>query len=198
MDDALGSGESIITEDGIEVISSPTTLAHLLRVAQRTFGDLGLVKAVVDVERPSAREQVEIGPGSGHSGSCRGRRARTGEAVNRAALHPGLTSDRWGQMNLADQLANIGTEVARAARSKARGDDLRLGQHFDLVLELFEFTLDDDRWRGQRMEIGRARELVCDYLAGENEYGSSAESLDAYFLPFAYLALQNAAGVIDP
>ena len=51
MDDALGYGESIITEDGIEVISSPTTLAHLLRVAQRTFGDLGLVKAVVDVER---------------------------------------------------------------------------------------------------------------------------------------------------
>ena len=51
MDDALGYGESIITEDGIEIISSPTTLAHLLRVAQRTFGDLGLVKAVVDILR---------------------------------------------------------------------------------------------------------------------------------------------------
>ena len=118
--------------------------------------------------------------------------------MSRTALHPGLTSDRWGLMSLAEQLANIGTEVARAARAKARGDDLRLERHFDLVLELFEFTLDDDRWRGQRVEIGRARELVCDYLVGENEYGSSAESLDAYFLPFAYLALRNAAGVINP
>ena len=51
MDDAPGYGESLLTEDGIEIISNPTTLAHLLRVAERTFGDLGLVKAVVDVER---------------------------------------------------------------------------------------------------------------------------------------------------
>ena len=51
MDDAPGYGESLLTEDGIEIISNPTTLAHLLRVAERTFGDLGLAKAVVDVER---------------------------------------------------------------------------------------------------------------------------------------------------
>jgi len=50
MDDAPRD-ESLSDEDGIEVISNPTTLAHLTRVAQRTFGDLGLVKAVVDVER---------------------------------------------------------------------------------------------------------------------------------------------------
>jgi hypothetical protein len=50
MDDATGSGESLTAEDGIEIISKPTTLAHLTRVAQRTFGDLGLVKAVVDVD----------------------------------------------------------------------------------------------------------------------------------------------------
>ena len=91
---------------------------------------------------------------------------------------------------MAEQLANIGTEVARAARAKAQGNGVRLQQHFDLVLELFEFTLGDDRWRGQRVEIGRSRELVCDYLVGENEYGSTAETLDAYFLPFAYLALR--------
>jgi len=50
MDDAPRD-ESLSDEYGIEVISNPTTLAHLTRVAQRTFGDLGLVKAVVDVER---------------------------------------------------------------------------------------------------------------------------------------------------
>lgn len=105
-------------------------------------------------------------------------------------LHAGLTHERWERMSLADQLANIGTEVARAARAKNRQDDRRLGQHFFLALELFAFTLDDERWRNQRVEIGRTREIVCDYLVGDNEYDSSAESLDAYFLPFSYLSLR--------
>lgn len=106
------------------------------------------------------------------------------------ALHGGLTHERWERLSLADQLANIGAEVARAARAKGRQDDNRLQQHFDLALELFEFTLDDERWRDQRVEIGRAREIVCDFLAGDNEYESSSASLDAYFLPFSYLSLQ--------
>ena len=112
--------------------------------------------------------------------------------MSEAALHGGLTHERWERLSLADQLANIGTEVARAARAKNRPDEGRLQRHFELVLELFEFTLDDERWRQQRLEIGRAREIVCDFLAGDNEYGSSAESLDAYFLPFSYLSLQAA------
>ncbi len=106
------------------------------------------------------------------------------------ALHGGLTHERWERMSLADQLANIGTEVARAARAKDRQDDRRLQRHFDLALELFEFTLDDDRWRNQRVEIGRAREIACDFLVGDNEYESTTESLDAYYLPFSYLSLR--------
>lgn len=110
--------------------------------------------------------------------------------MREAALHGGLTHERWERLSLADQLANIGTEVARAARARSRRDDHRFQHHFDLALELFAFTLDDDRWRNQRVEIGRAREIVCDFLAGDNEYESTAESLDAYFLPFSYLSLR--------
>jgi len=51
MVDPSGSGPSDLGELGIEIITEPTTLAHLIQVAERTFGDLGLVKAVVDVER---------------------------------------------------------------------------------------------------------------------------------------------------
>ncbi len=103
------------------------------------------------------------------------------------ALHGGLTRDRWYRLGLADQLANIGAEVARAARAKNAGNESRLRNHLDLALELFEFTLDDERWRDQRVEIARARELVCDFLAGDNEFESTPESMDAYFLPFSYL-----------
>jgi len=51
MDDGPDPGAVSPTEVGIEIISEPTTIAHLKQVAERTFGDLGLVKAVVDIER---------------------------------------------------------------------------------------------------------------------------------------------------
>lgn len=51
-DDAPANGEALTTEDeGIERISSPASLVPLAHVAERKFGDLGLVKAVVDIER---------------------------------------------------------------------------------------------------------------------------------------------------
>jgi hypothetical protein len=109
--------------------------------------------------------------------------------MSEAALHGGLTGERWQRLSLADQIANIGAEVARAARAKNAGDEDRLRRHLDLALELFELTLDDERWRGQRVEIARTRELVCDFLAGDNEFESTAESMDAYFLPFSYLTV---------
>lgn len=55
-------------------------------------------------------------------------------------------------------------------------------------LELFDLTLADERWRGRRKEISRARELVCDFLVGDNVHRSTPGSLDAYFLPFAVTA----------
>ncbi len=52
MDDpAAQGGDELIDENGVEIVSSPTTLEHLKQTAERTFGELGLVKAVVDVER---------------------------------------------------------------------------------------------------------------------------------------------------
>jgi len=51
MDDAPADRDALTSDEGIEIVSSPTSLAHLAHVAERTFGDLGLVKAVVDLER---------------------------------------------------------------------------------------------------------------------------------------------------
>jgi len=69
--------------------------------------------------------------------------------------------------------------------SEGLNNEERLHGALDRCLELFDLTLADDRWRNRRREIGRAREIVCDFLVGDNAYGSTAESLDAYFLPFA-------------
>lgn len=107
------------------------------------------------------------------------------------ALHPGLTVGRWQTMTLYEQLGNIGSEVGRAARAKAQENEERFARALDRALELFDLTLADERWRGRRKEIARAREIVCDFLVGANEHGSTAELLDAYFLPFAVAARQG-------
>jgi hypothetical protein len=108
-------------------------------------------------------------------------------------LHPGLNSGRWHELSLVEQLANVGSEVGRAARARALGNERRLGPAMDRALELFDLTLADPRWRHRLKEIARAREVVCDYLVGENVHGTSVESLDAYFLPFAMAARRNSA-----
>lgn len=102
-------------------------------------------------------------------------------------FHREAASGRWFELSLMEQLGNVGTEVARAARAKAAGK--RAWHALVRALELFDLTIADDRWRGpKRREICRAREIVCDYLVGDNTHASSAESLDAYFLPYAVAA----------
>ncbi len=103
-------------------------------------------------------------------------------------LHAGLAAGRWRELTLLEHLANIGSEVGRATRAKSLDDEHRLYKALDRCLELFDLTLADARWHGRRREIARAREVVCDFLVGDNAYGSTAESLDAYFLPFALAA----------
>jgi hypothetical protein len=61
----------------------------------------------------------------------------------------------------------------------------------DRALELFDLTLADRRWHGRLKEIARARGIVCDFLVGDNEFGSTAESLDRYFVPFAMAARRD-------
>jgi hypothetical protein len=107
-------------------------------------------------------------------------------------LHPGLASGRWYTLPLADQLANAGADVGRAIRAKAAGDDVRFASALDRSLELLDLTMADPRWVGPRLrEIARVREVVCDFLVGDNVYGSTPESRDAYFMAFAFASRRD-------
>lgn len=108
------------------------------------------------------------------------------------ALHASLSAGRWYTLTLNEQLGNVGSDVGRAIRAKERCDDVRLQGALERALELLDLTLTDDRWRGpRRREIARAREVVCDFLAGDNDYASTGESLDAYFFAFAAAARRD-------
>jgi len=107
-------------------------------------------------------------------------------------LHASLSAGRWHTLTLNEQLGNVGSDVGRAIQAKARHDDMRFQGALERALELLDLTLTDDRWRGpRRREISRAREVVCDFLVGDNDYSSTGESLDAYFFAFAVAARRD-------
>jgi hypothetical protein len=107
--------------------------------------------------------------------------------TDRRYAHRELAAGRWGRLSLAEQLANVGSEVGRLRRFSGQDERLAAGA-FERALELLDLTLADVRWRGRFREIARARELLCDAAAGGGEYGSTLDAVDRYFLAFAVSA----------
>lgn len=103
-------------------------------------------------------------------------------------MHESLANGRWQQFSLAEQLGNIGSEISRANhwQEQKKQDHAQLA--LERALELFDLTLADQRWSGRRRELCRAREVVCDFFAGDNTYHSTAMNLQKYFDAFAWQA----------
>lgn len=96
--------------------------------------------------------------------------------------HSNLVAGRWLKLSLAEQLGNIGSEIARAIKAGSAQD--KQAAVFR-ALELFDLTLADSRWYGRGSELARAREVVVDFLLGANIYGESPARLERYFMNFA-------------
>jgi hypothetical protein len=104
--------------------------------------------------------------------------------------HRDLAAGRWWELSLAEQLGHVGSEVSRAVRWTSRNPDLARGA-LHRALELLDLTLADPRLREslpRLREIARAREVVADFFAGPNQYGSTGPSLQKYFDAFAIAA----------
>ncbi len=104
--------------------------------------------------------------------------------------HHDVASGRWRNLSLAEQFGHVGSEISRAIRWSTKNPDTSRAALYR-GLELFDLMLDDPRHRGSvacLREIARAREVVVDFLAGANEYGSTAQSLQKYFDQFALAA----------
>jgi hypothetical protein len=98
-------------------------------------------------------------------------------------VHRLHAAGRWHELTLTEQLANVGSEVGRGLRARNAGNESRASAALDRALELFDLTLADQRWRGRRREIARAREIVTRQFFADD--GIADDSLDRYFLAFA-------------
>jgi len=105
-----------------------------------------------------------------------------------------LAAGRWAALSLAEQLANVGSEVDRAIAAWAAQRSDRFDRALARALELFDLTARDDRWRGhRRREILRAREEFCRLFFDDDVASGAARTLRKYFLQFALLARQRSA-----
>ena len=100
-------------------------------------------------------------------------------------LHEELAGGRWHLFGLSEQLGHIGSEISRALSAQTAGNTQRMNAALDRALELFDLTIADPKHHGRLREICRAREVVCDFFYGGNNYHSTGASLDRYFTQFA-------------
>jgi len=99
--------------------------------------------------------------------------------------------EKWQGFSLAEQLANVGSEIERALNWREKGNTGYATTAFERALELLDYTTEDMGNFYRLRELRRLREVIVDYFAGDNVYNSSPESFKNYFYGFNYKASLN-------
>jgi hypothetical protein len=105
--------------------------------------------------------------------------------------HEDLAAGRWKEMTLAEQMANIGSEVGRALNWRKKGNEEYSRKAAVRALELIDLSLDCTESFPRLREVARLREAIVDYFFGENDFSSSEALWRNYFDHFNYAARQE-------
>ena len=103
-------------------------------------------------------------------------------------IHKDLAAGRWFELSLIEQLANIGTDIERCINWKKKEHAEYSRAAFDRALELLYLTVEDPKNKGRLREILRTREALIDFFVYDNEYNTTVEQWQKYFLQFNYSA----------
>lgn len=101
--------------------------------------------------------------------------------------HQNLADGKWNQLSLAAQLGNIGSETSRALNWRGKNKE-NFENAIWRALELIDLTIADPRWRWRLKEIVRLREVLCDTVFGDQEYGDNLKGINNYLFNFAVLS----------
>jgi len=102
--------------------------------------------------------------------------------------HKQLAPERWFELSLVEQLANVGSDIERTIQWKKKGNLEYSQRAFERALELIDLTVADPKNRKRLKEVLRAREMLVDHFVYDNSYSSTDESWQRYFLQFNYAA----------
>jgi hypothetical protein len=96
--------------------------------------------------------------------------------------------ERWAQMDIVNQMGNIGSEVGRAIAAKRRGDAERQQGAITRAFDLFDATI--ETLAAQRSPRLREVLLARDQFSAlfYDDHFSDADALERYFTWFAVAA----------
>jgi hypothetical protein len=103
-------------------------------------------------------------------------------------IYKNLARERWFELSLIEQLANVGADVERTIRWKQKGNYEYSRTAFDRALDLIYLTVEDPKNRGRLREILRTREALIDHFVYDNEYKTTDEQWQKYFYQYNYAA----------
>ena len=106
-------------------------------------------------------------------------------------FHQGLTEEKWSQYSLAFQMANIGSEVFRAIKWRNANNTKYSFDALARCLELLDLSIATYSRSSALKELTRLREVIVDFFAGDNQYGSSEKLWESYFMPFTHAAAKE-------
>ncbi|MFH1283403.1 MAG: hypothetical protein ABII27_07040 [bacterium] len=95
-----------------------------------------------------------------------------------------MDKKRWSKLSKAQQLGNIGSEIARANYWEMHDDDRNREKAFVRSLELLDLTLSDQRWKSGLKEIARFREVVSALFCKHAYFDISTKELENYCIDF--------------
>lgn len=96
--------------------------------------------------------------------------------------------DRWKDLSIFEQMANIGAEVGRTIKWHNKGKYEKSTSAMYRALELIDFSVCDPKNESSLKEILRVREVFLDFVAGDNVYKSTEEAWSKYFYYFTIAA----------
>ena len=96
--------------------------------------------------------------------------------------HKKQSQGEWVKKSFLEQMANIGSEVYRAINWKSKGNEEYAQLAFDRSLELFDLSKESKLTYPQYKELLRMREIWVDYFKYDNDYNSTEEDINKYFM----------------
>ena len=92
--------------------------------------------------------------------------------------------EKWFSMTIQEQISNIGSEVLRADRWKQKGNNAKMRAYYDAAVSFLILSIRDPKNRAGKNELNLCIDELADYFIGENQSGTTSETLKRYYNAF--------------
>ena len=104
-----------------------------------------------------------------------------------------MEKSKWFNLTKAQQIGNIGSEIARAAYWENHNDLINRNKALERSLDLLDLTLNDRRWKAGIKEIARFREVVSAQYCNDEFFNITIKELEEFCINFVIVSARKSA-----